>query len=74
MLERELQEIDQIERDLTALTHERQLLVDGVQDATGMPRLAGKGHKDMVVGKESNKVCPPAPYCWKKILNICVSS
>mmetsp|Transcript_14029 Transcript_14029/g.20968 ORF Transcript_14029/g.20968 Transcript_14029/m.20968 type:complete len:526 (-) Transcript_14029:127-1704(-) len=55
VLERELQEIDQIERDLSALTHERQLLVDGIQDATGIPKLAGKGRKDLVMGKESTK-------------------
>ena len=34
VLERELQEIDQIERDLSALTHERQLLTDGIQALT----------------------------------------
>lgn len=55
VLERELQEIDQIERDLNILTHERSLLVDGIEDATGMPRLAMKGHKDLVMGRESDK-------------------
>ena len=55
VLERELQEIDQIERDLGVLTHERELLSQGIEDAAGMPRLAGKGRKDLVLGKESNK-------------------
>ena len=32
------------------------MLVDGIQDATGMPKLAGKGRKDLVMGKESTKV------------------
>uniref|UniRef100_A0A7S3MBB9 SAM domain-containing protein n=1 Tax=Spumella elongata TaxID=89044 RepID=A0A7S3MBB9_9STRA len=54
VLERELQEIDQIERDLSILTHERDLLSQGIEDAAGMPRLAGKGHKDLVMGRESN--------------------
>ena len=31
-------------------------MVRPTQDATGMPRLAGKGHTDLVIGKESNKV------------------
>lgn len=53
VLERELQEIDQIERDLNVLTHERDLLNQGIEDAAGMPRLAGKGHKELVMGKES---------------------
>eukprot|EP00981_Chlorochromonas_danica_P008761 scaffold2312_cov165-Ochromonas_danica.AAC.1 len=53
VLERELQEIDQIERDLQVLSHERTLLTQGIEDAAGMPRLAGKGHKDLVMGKES---------------------
>lgn len=55
VLERELQEIDQIERDLTNLTHERGLLVDGIEDATGIPRTAANGHHDLVMGKESNR-------------------
>jgi hypothetical protein len=55
VLERELQEIDQIERDLSTLTHERNLLVSGIEDATGMPRTAAKGHKDLISGKESNR-------------------
>lgn len=54
VLERELQEIDQIERDLNILTHERNLLSQGIEDAAGMPRIAAKGHKELVVGKESN--------------------
>jgi alpha-beta hydrolase superfamily lysophospholipase len=59
ILERELQEIDQIERDLSVLTHERDLLTQGIEDAAGMPRLAGKGHKDLVMGKESNNANDP---------------
>jgi DNA repair exonuclease SbcCD ATPase subunit len=59
VLERELQEIDQIERDLSVLTHERDLLTQGIEDAAGMPRLAGKGHKDLVMGKESNNQNDP---------------
>lgn len=54
ILERELQEIDQIERDLQILTHERQLLNAGIEDASGMPRTAKRGHKEIVMGKESN--------------------
>ncbi|RYH28338.1 hypothetical protein EON65_12485 [archaeon] len=53
VLERELQEIDQIERDLQVLSHERTLLSQGIEDAAGLPRLAGKGHKDLVMGRES---------------------
>jgi DNA repair exonuclease SbcCD ATPase subunit len=53
VLERELQEIDQIERDLVTLTHERELLTHGVRDATGMPRGAQRGHEDLVMGRES---------------------
>lgn len=59
ILERELQEIDQIERDLNVLTHERDLLTQGIEDAAGMPRLAGKGHKELVMGKESNNQNDP---------------
>jgi pimeloyl-ACP methyl ester carboxylesterase len=53
ILERELQEIDQIERDLQILTHERNLLNQGIEDAAGMQRTAKRGHKEIVVGKES---------------------
>jgi pimeloyl-ACP methyl ester carboxylesterase len=54
ILERELQEIDQIERDLQVLTHERQVLAQGIEDAAGMPRTAAKGHpRDLVLGRES---------------------
>lgn len=53
VLEKELQEIDQIERDLTQLTHERAMLTEGIVDAAGLPRLAGKGHQDIVMGKAS---------------------
>ena len=59
ILERELQEIDQIERDLNVLTHERDLLTQGIEDAAGMPRLAGKGHKELVMGKESTNQNDP---------------
>jgi myosin heavy subunit len=59
VLERELQEIDQIERDLNILTHERNLLSQGIEDAAGMPRIAAKGHKDLVVGKESTNENDP---------------
>lgn len=52
ILERELQEIDQIERDLMTLTHERELLSKNVKDAAGMPRIADKGHEGLVMGKE----------------------
>lgn len=41
VLEKELLEIDHIERDLQALTHERDLLMKGITDAAGMPRTAG---------------------------------
>ncbi len=53
VLEKELQEIDQIERDLQALTHERDLLTQGIRDAAGMPRIAREGHENMVVGQEA---------------------
>eukprot|EP01041_Mallomonas_annulata_P003889 gene3889-7762_t len=43
VLERELQEIDHIEKDLLVLTHERELLVRGITNAAGMPRTAGPG-------------------------------
>eukprot|EP01038_Epipyxis_sp_PR26KG_P011234 gene11234-15074_t len=55
VLERELQEIDQIERDLNVLTHERNVLIAGIEDATGIPKTAVKGHKDLIFGRESNK-------------------
>jgi hypothetical protein len=55
VLERELQKIDQIEHDLNTLTHERSLLAQGFEDAAGMPRTAGKGKKELMLGKESNK-------------------
>jgi uncharacterized protein with ATP-grasp and redox domains len=58
-LERELQEIDQIERDLNALTHERNLLTEGIHDAAGMPRTAAVGSKAMLIGKESTKEDDP---------------
>jgi t-SNARE complex subunit (syntaxin) len=35
VLEKELQEIDQIERDLSTLTHERDLILSGIRDAAG---------------------------------------
>lgn len=54
VLERELQEIDHIERDLQVLTHERDLLVNGIHDAAGLPRLATRGHDSLVKGVESN--------------------
>merc|ERR1711871_1374922 len=50
VLERELAEIDQIERDLAQMTHERDLLTQGTFDATGMPKLAVAGHQDLVKG------------------------
>ena len=31
-------------------------MVPLTQDATGMPRLAGKGHNELVIGKASNKI------------------
>lgn len=36
-------EIDQIERDLLALTHERDVLARNMTDAAGMPRTATEG-------------------------------
>jgi hypothetical protein len=54
VLERELQEIDQIERDLLTLTHERDILTSDIRDAAGMPRTAGKGGESLVLGHESN--------------------
>jgi hypothetical protein len=59
VLERELQEIDQIERDLQILTHERNLLNNGIEDASGMPRTAKRGHKEIVMGKESTNENDP---------------
>merc|ERR1711871_1572320 len=50
VLERELAEIDQIERDLAQMTHEKDLLTQGTFDATGMPKLAVAGHQDLVKG------------------------
>ena len=43
VIERELLEIDQIERDLLALTHERDVLARDMKDAAGMPRTATEG-------------------------------
>lgn len=60
ILERELQEIDQIERDLQVLTHERNVLANGIEDAAGMPRTAAKGHpKDLLLGRESTHETDP---------------
>ena len=50
VLERELAEIDQIERDLAQMTHERDLLSQGTHDASGLPKLAIRGHEDLVKG------------------------
>jgi DNA repair exonuclease SbcCD ATPase subunit len=54
VLERELSEIDQIERDLQTLSHEKDLLLEGIDDAAGMPRNAASGHAELVMGMESN--------------------
>ena len=54
VLERELTEIDQIERDLQTLSHEKDLLLEGVSDAAGMPRNAESGHAELVLGRESH--------------------
>lgn len=54
VLERELSEIDQIERDLQTLSHEKDLLLEGINDAAGMPRNAESGHAELVMGLESN--------------------
>jgi hypothetical protein len=59
ILERELQEIDQIERDLQILTHERNILNDGIEDAAGMPRTAKRGNREIVMGKESTNENDP---------------
>ena len=59
VLERELQEIDQIERDLITLTHERNVLASGITDAAGMPRTAGKGGEALVLGHESTPLDDP---------------
>jgi hypothetical protein len=48
ILERELVEIDQIERELQTLTHERDILASGITEAAGMPRTAGKNYQDSV--------------------------
>jgi hypothetical protein len=53
VLERELSEIDQIERDLQTLSHEKDLLLEGISDAAGMPRNAENGHSELVMGVES---------------------
>ena len=50
VLERELSEIDQIERDLAQMTHERDLLQQGTFDASGLPKVAVDGHEDLVKG------------------------
>jgi pimeloyl-ACP methyl ester carboxylesterase len=54
VLQRELQEIDQIEKELQTLTHERDLLQQGVKDAVGMPRTAQRGRTDIVMGREAS--------------------
>ena len=59
VLERELQEIDQIERDLITLTHERNVLASGITDAAGMPRTAAKGGEALVLGHESTPLDDP---------------
>jgi type II secretory pathway component PulM len=59
VLERELQEIDQIERDLVTLTHERNILASGITNAAGMPRTAGKGAESLVLGHESTPLDDP---------------
>jgi len=66
VLERELQEIDQIERDLNILTQERDLINQGIENAAGMPRLASKGHSDVVMGRESTKDNDPIPERRRK--------
>ena len=59
VLERELQEIDQIEHELKTLTHERDVLISGVRDAAGMPRTAVRGHDEIVMGMESSSKKDP---------------
>jgi len=66
VLERELQEIDQIERDLSILTQERDLINHGIENAAGMPRLASKGQSDVVMGRESTKDNDPIPERRRK--------
>ncbi|CAM9255759.1 unnamed protein product, partial [Ectocarpus fasciculatus] len=51
VLERELQEIDQIERDLQNLTHEKDLITRGISDAAGVSRSAVDGNEDAILGK-----------------------
>lgn len=51
VLERELQEIDQIERDLQNLTHERDLITRGIRDAAGVARSAEEGNESTILGK-----------------------
>ena len=41
------------------LTHERSLLLSTTHDAAGMPRLAQKGHEELVQGRESTTRTDP---------------
>ena len=59
VLERELTEIDQIERDLQTLSHEKDLLLSGISDAAGMPRNAAQGHGEVVLGQEPSHSTDP---------------
>lgn len=52
VLEQELQEIDQIERDLINLTHEKDILAKGITDAAGLPKTAQHSHGTNLSGKE----------------------
>ena len=47
VLEKELQEIDHIERDLQTLTHERDILTKGITEAAGMPRTIGASNASL---------------------------
>lgn len=59
VLERELLEIDQIENDLINLTHERNLLRQGVTDAAGIPHTAARGEAGNLFGKEFERKPDP---------------
>jgi hypothetical protein len=59
VLERELQEIDQIERDLINLTHEKDLLSKGITDAAGLVRTAQPGHENALQGREYSRALDP---------------
>ena len=60
VLERELLEIDQIERDLINLTHERELISKGITNAAGLSSTAQSGdNSNGLHGKEYNRAHDP---------------